>query len=79
MKHKLLKIVFYLLLSTRATDNVSVEIAAYSLGLGLFTNKKPQADRVSNLARQGITFSARMYTMKQVEKKTGKSRHYLRA
>lgn len=58
MKQKLLEIVFCLLLSTRATDKVSVEIAACSPGLGLLTKKKSLADRVSSLAMQGITFSA---------------------
>jgi len=53
-------------------DNVTIEIVSYGPGLGLMTKKSKQADRVTSLSRQEITFSACMNTMKKIEKKTGK-------
>lgn len=53
-------------------DNVDVEIVAYGPGLGLLTKKSNQAERVSSLAVQDITFSACGNTMSKVEKKSGK-------
>lgn len=53
-------------------DNVDIEIVAYGPGLGLLTSKSKQADRVTSLAMQNITFNACMNTMKKVQKKTGK-------
>jgi len=52
-------------------DNVKIEVVTYGSGLGLVTTKSSQADRVTSLAMQEITFSACMNTMKKVEKKTG--------
>ena len=52
-------------------DNVDIEIVAYGPGLGLLTKKSGQADRVTSLAMQDITFSACGNTMKKVAKKTG--------
>ena len=54
-------------------DNVDIEIVAYGPGLGLLTDKSRQADRVTSLAQQNITFSACGNTMKKVAKKTGKT------
>ena len=54
-------------------DNVTIEIVAYGPGLGLMTKSSKQADRVTSLAMQEITFSACGNTMKKVEKRTGKS------
>jgi intracellular sulfur oxidation DsrE/DsrF family protein len=53
-------------------DNIQIEIVAYGPGLGLMTTKSGQADRVTSLAMQDITFSACGNTMKKVAKKTGK-------
>lgn len=53
-------------------DNVQIEIVAYGPGLGLMTKKSKQADRVTSLAMQDITFSACSNTMNKVKKKTGK-------
>lgn len=53
-------------------DNIDIEIVAYGPGLGLLTMKSKQAERVSSLSMQNITFSACGNTMKKVEKKTGK-------
>lgn len=53
-------------------DNVDVEIVAYGPGLGLLTKKSKQAQRVSSLAMQDISFSACGNTMAKVEKKSGK-------
>ncbi len=53
-------------------DNIDIEIVAYGPGLGLLTSKSGQADRVSSLALQDITFSACGNTMKKVEKMSGK-------
>ncbi len=53
-------------------DNVDIEIVAYGPGLGLLTSNSKQADRVTSLAMQNITFNACMNTMKKVQKKTGK-------
>ena len=53
-------------------DNVKVEIVAYGPGLGLMTTKSKQAERVTSLAMQDITFSACGNTMAKVKKKTGK-------
>jgi intracellular sulfur oxidation DsrE/DsrF family protein len=52
-------------------DNVEIEIVAYGPGLGLLTEKSKQADRVTSLAMQDITFSACGNTMKAVERKSG--------
>ena len=53
-------------------DNIDIEIVAYGPGLGLLTKKSSQAERVTSLAMQEITFSACGNTMKLVEKKSGK-------
>jgi len=53
-------------------DNVQIEIVAYGPGLGLMTKKSKQADRVTSLAMQDITFSACSNTMNKLKKKTGK-------
>ena len=53
-------------------DNVQIEIVAYGPGLGLMTSKSKQADRVTSLAMQEITFSACSNTMNKLKKKTGK-------
>ena len=53
-------------------DNVQIEIVAYGPGLGLMTKKSKQAQRVTSLAMQDITFSACANTMAKVKKKTGK-------
>jgi hypothetical protein len=53
-------------------DNITIEIVAYGPGLGLMTTKSGQADRVTSLAMQDITFSACGNTMKKVAKKSGK-------
>lgn len=53
-------------------DNIEIEIVAYGPGLGLLTKSSSQADRVTSLALQDITFSACSNTMKGVQKKTGK-------
>ena len=53
-------------------DNIKIEIVAYGPGLGLLTEKSSQADRVTSLAMQDISFSACGNTMKAVEKKSGK-------
>jgi intracellular sulfur oxidation DsrE/DsrF family protein len=53
-------------------DNITIEIVAYGPGLGLLTTKSGQADRVTSLAMQDITFSACGNTMKKVAKKSGK-------
>lgn len=53
-------------------DDVAIEIVAYGPGLGIMTSGSTQADRVTSLAQQNITFSACGNTMKKVEKKTGK-------
>jgi uncharacterized protein len=52
-------------------DNVIVEVVAYGPGLTMLTDKSKQAQRVSSLAMQNITFSACANTMKAMEKKTG--------
>ena len=61
MKQKLLKIVLLLLLSTRATDKVSVEVAAYSPGPGFLTKKKSLAGRVFNSGHAGYHFQCTHY------------------
>ena len=53
-------------------DNVDVEIVAYGPGLGMLTKNSNNAQRVSSLAMQDITFSACGNTMAKIEKKTGK-------
>ena len=53
-------------------DNVDVEIVAYGPGLSMLTKKSKQAQRVSSLALQNVTFSACANTMKKIEKKKGK-------
>ncbi len=53
-------------------DNVKVEIVAYGPGLWMLTDKSDQAQRVTSLAMQDITFSACGNTMAKVEKKSGK-------
>ena len=53
-------------------DNIDIEIVAYGPGLGLLTKKSGQAERVTSLAMQDITFSACGNTMKKVAKKSGK-------
>lgn len=53
-------------------DNIDIEIVAYGPGLGLLTKKSKQAQRVTSLSQQDITFSACMNTMNKVKKKTGK-------
>ena len=53
-------------------DNVDVEIVAYGPGLGMLTKNSNNAQRVSSLAMQDITFSACGNTMAKMEKKTGK-------
>jgi len=53
-------------------DNITIEIVAYGPGLGLMTTKSGQADRVTSLAMQDITFSACGNTMKKVAEKSGK-------
>ena len=53
-------------------DNIQIEIVAYGPGLGLMTTKSGQADRVTSLAMQDITFSACGNTMKKVAQKSGK-------
>ncbi len=53
-------------------DEIDIEIVAYGPGIGLLTKKSMQADRVTSLAMQDITFSACMNTMNKVAKKTGK-------
>lgn len=53
-------------------DNVEVEIVAYGPGLSLLTKKSKQAQRVTSLAMQDITFSACANTMAKVTKKSGK-------
>ena len=52
-------------------DNINIEIVAYGPGLGLLTEKSPQAKRVVSLATQNIHFSACGNTMDKVAKKTG--------
>ncbi len=53
-------------------DNVAIEIVAYGPGLGMLTSSSKQAERVSSLAMQDITFSACGNTMKKQQRKTGK-------
>ncbi len=53
-------------------DNVDVEIVAYGPGLSLLTTKSGEAERVTSLAMQDITFSACANTMARIEQKTGK-------
>jgi intracellular sulfur oxidation DsrE/DsrF family protein len=53
-------------------DDVTIEIVAYGPGLSLMTKKSGEAQRVTSLAQQNITFSACSNTMKKIEKKTGK-------
>ncbi len=53
-------------------DNVDVEIVAYGPGLSMLTAQGKQAQRVSSLAMQDITFSACANTMAKIEKKKGK-------
>ncbi len=53
-------------------DNIVIEIVAYGPGLGMLTKKSSQADRITSLALQDITFSACGNTMKKVAKKSGK-------
>jgi intracellular sulfur oxidation DsrE/DsrF family protein len=53
-------------------DNIDIEIVAYGPGLGLLTQKSKQAERVTSLAMQDITFSACGNTMKKVAQKSGK-------
>ena len=53
-------------------DNVKVEIVAQGPGLKLLTDKSPEAQRVTSLAVQDITFSACGNTMSGIERKTGK-------
>ncbi len=53
-------------------DNVDVEIVAYGPGLGMLTKNSNNAQRVSSLSMQDITFSACGNTMAKMEKKTGK-------
>ncbi len=53
-------------------DNIAIEIVAYGPGLGMLTTKSSQADRITSLALQDITFSACGNTMKKVAKKSGK-------
>ena len=53
-------------------DNVEVEIVAYGPGLSMLTAKGKQAQRVSSLAMQDVTFSACGNTMAKIEKKKGK-------
>ena len=53
-------------------DDIDIEIVAYGPGLGLLTKKSTQAERVTSLAMQDITFSACGNTMAKVAKKTGK-------
>ncbi|MET0102926.1 MAG: DsrE family protein [Sedimenticola sp.] len=52
-------------------DNVAIEIVAFGPGLGLLTSTSKQAERVSSLALQDITFSACGNTMKKMQRKTG--------
>jgi intracellular sulfur oxidation DsrE/DsrF family protein len=52
-------------------DNIDIEIVAYGPGLGLLTTKSSQAERVTSLAMQDITFSACGNTMEKVAEKTG--------
>ncbi len=53
-------------------DNVEVEIVAYGPGLSMLTANGKQAQRVSSLAMQDISFSACGNTMAKIEKKKGK-------
>ena len=53
-------------------DNIAIEIVAYGPGLGMLTNKSSQADRITSLALQDITFSACGNTMQKVAQKSGK-------
>lgn len=53
-------------------DNVDVEIVAYGPGLSLLTRNSRQAERVTSLAMQEITFSACANTMAKVEKMSGR-------
>jgi len=53
-------------------DNVEVEVVAYGPGLSMLIASDPHAQRVSSLAKQGITFSACANTMKRIEQKDGK-------
>lgn len=53
-------------------DNVEIEVVAYGPGLSMLTQKSSQAERVSSLAQQNITFSACGNTIDKVTKKTGK-------
>lgn len=53
-------------------DNVDVEIVAYGPGLSLLTRNSSQAERVTSLAMQEITFSACANTMAKVEKMSGR-------
>jgi intracellular sulfur oxidation DsrE/DsrF family protein len=54
------------------TDNVEVDVVAYGPGLSLLTREGSQAQRVQDLAMQGIHFDACGNTMRGIEKKTGK-------
>ena len=53
-------------------DNVKVEIVAQGPGLKLLTDQSPQAQRVTSLAMQDVTFSACGNTMDGIERKSGK-------
>lgn len=53
-------------------DNVKIEVVAQGPGLKLLTDKSTQAERVTSLAMQDITFSACGNTMSAIERKTGK-------
>lgn len=54
-------------------DNVAIEVVAYGPGLGMLTDKSSQAQRVTSLAQQNITFSACGNTIEKMTKKTGKA------
>ncbi len=54
-------------------DNVDVEIVAYGPGLGLLTQKSPEAKRIQSLAMQNIRFSACGNTMSAIKRKTGQN------
>ena len=50
-------------------DNVAIEVVAYGPGLSLFTDKSVEAERVTSLATQNISFSAWGNTIAAVTKK----------
>jgi intracellular sulfur oxidation DsrE/DsrF family protein len=60
------------ILKVYGPDKVAIEIVAFGYGIDLVHDGNPNAERISSVVKQGVTFDACNNTIEGIERKTGK-------